>query len=276
MKIKKKQQEENATLAILCPWCRKKHPEKECPINVLEISGICIEYHPTNECPYLNGLKSIFKGGGEPQETSYPPKRAWRQQNPNMFYDLTTQYPQQHWIPPIPYPQWTHQQPQVQTWKQGWRRPTYGNVSFQTQILPTYQQYPSNISPLLLGFNPLSLLPPSQLQPQLTFPLNPNEQKKMKDAPNPNPPRSTSILAQPISNPKNRPTQPVQNLEAHTFPNYLITPTSLNEIQLISGKVLNKPNSTVVIREKEPTNDQPNEEEDIPIQEEIPPHTPQP
>jgi hypothetical protein len=149
MKIKKKQEEENATLAIFCPRCRKKHPEKECPINVIEICGLCTEYHPTNEFPSLPGLKSIFKGGGEPQETSYPPKRAWRQQNPNMFYDPTTQYPQQHWIPPMPYPQWTHQQPQVQPWKQGWRSPAYGNVPFQTPILPTYQQYPSNISQLL-------------------------------------------------------------------------------------------------------------------------------
>jgi hypothetical protein len=35
MKIKKKQQEENVTLAIFCPRCRKMHPEKECPINVI-------------------------------------------------------------------------------------------------------------------------------------------------------------------------------------------------------------------------------------------------
>jgi hypothetical protein len=276
MKIKKKQEEENATLAIFCPRCRKKHPEKECPINVIEICGLCTEYHPTNEFPSLPGLKSIFKGGGEPQETSYPPKRAWRQQNPNMFYDPTTQYPQQHWIPPMPYSQWTHQQPQVQPWKQGWRSPAYGNVPFQTPILPTYQQYPSNISQLLPGFNPPALLPPSQLQPQLTFPLNPNQQQQMQAAPNPNPPRPTPIPAQPIPNPNNRPTQPVQNLEVQTFPTYVITPTSLNEIQLRSGKVLNKPNSTVVIREEEHIYDQPNEEEDIPVQEEIPPHTPQP
>jgi hypothetical protein len=276
MKIKKKQQEENATLAIFCPRCRKRHPEKECPINVIEICGICTEDHPTNEFPSLPGLKSIFKGGGEPQETSYPPKRAWRQQNPNMFYDPTTQYSQQQWIPPMPYSQWTHQQPQVQPWKQGWRGPAYGNVPFQPPTFPTYPQYPSNISQLLPGFNPPSLPPPSQLQQQLTLPLNPNQQQQMQVAPNPNPPRPTPIPAQPIPNPNNRPTQPVQNLEVQTFPTYVITPTSLNEIQLRSGKVLNKPNSTVVIQEEEQIDNQPNEEEDILVQEEIPPHTPQP
>ena len=61
-----------------------------------------------------------------------------------------------------------------------------------------------------------------------------------------------------------------------SFPTYLINPTSLNEIQLRSGKVLNKPNSIVVIQEEEKIDDQPNEEEYIHVQEEIPPHTPQP
>jgi hypothetical protein len=56
----------------------------------------------------------------------------------------------------------------------------------------------------------------------------------------------------------------------------VITPTSLNEIQLRSGKVLNKPNSIVVTQEEEEIYNQPNEEEDTPVQEEIPPHTPQP
>ena len=69
MKIKKKQQEENSTLAISCPRCKKKHPEKECIINVIEICGLCTKDHPTNECPSLPRIKSIFKGRGEPKET---------------------------------------------------------------------------------------------------------------------------------------------------------------------------------------------------------------
>ena len=40
----------------------------------------------------------------------------------------------------------------------------------------------------------------------------------------------------------------------------MITPTSLNEIQLRSGKILNKPNSTVVIQEEEQIHNQPNEQ----------------
>jgi hypothetical protein len=91
IKIKNKQEEENASLEICYPQCRKKHPKKECPNNVIEICGLCTKYHPTNDFPSLPRLKYIFKGGGEPQETSYPPKRAWRQQNPNIFYDPTMQ-----------------------------------------------------------------------------------------------------------------------------------------------------------------------------------------
>jgi hypothetical protein len=71
MKIKRKQEEEHVALAIFCHQCRKKHPEKEFPLNVIEIYGLCIEDHPTNECPSLPGLRAMFKGGGEP-ETSYP------------------------------------------------------------------------------------------------------------------------------------------------------------------------------------------------------------
>ena len=96
-----------------------------------------------------------------------------------MFFDPTTQYSQQQWIPPIPYYQRTHQQPQVQPWKQGWRGPTYGNVPFHPPTFLAYPQYPSNISQLLSGFNPPALHPPSQLQQQLTFPLNQNQQQQM-------------------------------------------------------------------------------------------------
>jgi hypothetical protein len=105
MQIKRKQEEENVVLVIFCHRCRRKHPEKECPLNVIELCGIFTEKHPTNECPSLLGLKAMFKGGGEPK-TSYPPRRPWRQQNPNMFVDPSTQYPQQQWVPPMYYPQW--------------------------------------------------------------------------------------------------------------------------------------------------------------------------
>jgi hypothetical protein len=170
MQIKRKQEEENVVLAIFCHQCRRKHPEKEYPLNVIELYGIFIENHPTNEFPSLTRLKAMFKGGGEP-ETSYPPRRPWRQQNPSMFANPSRQYPQQQWVPPMSYPQWSAQ---TQPWKQGWRGPIYGNVPFQPTNFPTYPQYPSNISQLLPGFNPPAFLPPPQPQQPLALPMNPN------------------------------------------------------------------------------------------------------
>ena len=49
----------------------------------------------------------------------------------------------------------------------------------------------------------------SQLQQQITFPLNPNQFQQMQVAPNLNPPKPTPIPSQPIPNPNNIPTQPI-------------------------------------------------------------------
>lgn len=103
----------------------------------------------------------------------------------------------------------------------------------------------------MLGFNPPSLPSPPQLQQQLTFLMNPNQHQPMQAPLNPNPPRPTPILEQPIANPNNRPTQPVHNMELQTFPTYVITSAPLNEIQLRSVKALNKTNSTVDIQEEQ-------------------------
>jgi hypothetical protein len=81
--------------------------------------------------------------------------------------------------------------------------------------------------------------------------MNPNLQQQMQFTSIPNPPRPTPIPAQPIPNPNNRPTKPVQNIEVQTFPIYVITPASFNGIELRSGRVVNKPDPTVVIQEEE-------------------------
>jgi hypothetical protein len=132
LKLKKKQEEE-VVFAIFCPKCRKKHPEKECPLNVIEVCGLCTLEHPTSECPTFLELQAMYRGGGVSQEQPYPSRRPWRAQNPNAFYDPNTQYQQQQWgPPPMPYSQWTPQQAQTQPWQQGWRGPVYGNPSYPT------------------------------------------------------------------------------------------------------------------------------------------------
>jgi hypothetical protein len=86
LKLKKKQEEENV-LAIFFPRCQKKHGEKECPFNVIEIYSLCTLENPTSECSTLVELQAMYRGGGVSQEQSYPSIRPWRAQNPNPFYD---------------------------------------------------------------------------------------------------------------------------------------------------------------------------------------------
>ena len=66
LKLKKKQEED--ALAIFCHRCRKKHNKKECPLNVIEICGLCTLEHPTFECPTLLELQAMYRGGGVSQE----------------------------------------------------------------------------------------------------------------------------------------------------------------------------------------------------------------
>jgi hypothetical protein len=103
LKIKRKVEEDNPSLAILCPRCSKRHLEKEFLVNVIKNCGTCMEDHPTERFISLPRIQSIYKGGVEPKDISYPPKILWRQQNPNMFPDTSMQYPQQQWVPPMPY-----------------------------------------------------------------------------------------------------------------------------------------------------------------------------
>jgi len=95
--------------------------------------------------------------------------------------------------------------------------------------------------------------------------MNPNMHQQMKVAPIQNPHRPTPIHAQPIPNPNNRPTQPVQNVEVKTFPAYVIMPTPFNGIELRLGRVVNKTNPTVVIQEEQVDNHR-NQEEQKDIQ----------
>jgi hypothetical protein len=53
LKIKKKQEEENATMSIYCPRCRRKHSSRECPLDNISVCGFCTEDHSTEKCPSL-------------------------------------------------------------------------------------------------------------------------------------------------------------------------------------------------------------------------------
>jgi hypothetical protein len=61
LQINKKQEELELALSIFYPKFWKKHPLKECPLNRLEICGICEQDHATSSFPSLSGLKHFYQ-----------------------------------------------------------------------------------------------------------------------------------------------------------------------------------------------------------------------
>jgi hypothetical protein len=100
-----------------------------------------------------------------------------------------------------------------------------------------YPQFSLNTPQLLSGF-----VPP---------PLPPIPQKQLIQFQNTSSPKPTLLSAQPVSNTNNKPPQPLNNVEMQAFPTYVITPIPLQEIQLRSGKVLDRQRPSVVIQEEE-------------------------
>lgn len=68
---KKKQDEEEAILAIYFSKCRKRLPLREFPLNSVNICGRCIANHKTENHPSFPKLQAIFKGGNGEVETSF-------------------------------------------------------------------------------------------------------------------------------------------------------------------------------------------------------------
>jgi hypothetical protein len=91
LKIKKKQ-EENATMSIYCPRCRRKNSSRECPLDNISVCGFCTEDHSTEKCPSLPALLVIYRSG-DPEESSYAPRRPWKPKNQPTYLDLQSQVP---------------------------------------------------------------------------------------------------------------------------------------------------------------------------------------
>jgi hypothetical protein len=114
-------------------------------------------------------------------------------------------------------------------WFQGWRG---GHNQGKPQAPPIpisnhpYPQFSSNSLQLLLGF-----VPP---------PLPPIPQQQLLQFQNARSPKPTLLSAQLVPNPNNKPPQPLNNVEMQAFPTYVISLVPLQEIQLRSGKFLER------------------------------------
>ena len=63
--VRKKQDEECATLSIFCPKCRTKHPLREFPLGSVSVCHICAEDHTTENFPSFPRLQVVYKVGFE-------------------------------------------------------------------------------------------------------------------------------------------------------------------------------------------------------------------
>jgi hypothetical protein len=74
LKLKKKQEEENASMSIYFPRCRRKHSLRECPLDNILVCGFYTKDHSTAKCPSLPSLLAIYRSG-DPGESYYAPRR---------------------------------------------------------------------------------------------------------------------------------------------------------------------------------------------------------
>jgi hypothetical protein len=62
LQVKQKQAEVEKALSIFCPWCRKKHPLRECPLDNIEICSICEIEPPYQQLSFPSRIKSSIPG----------------------------------------------------------------------------------------------------------------------------------------------------------------------------------------------------------------------
>ena len=65
LKFQQKLVEEQESLSIFCPKCRRKHLLRECRLDIKETNkcAICAKNHATEKCPSIPRLKVVLEGG---------------------------------------------------------------------------------------------------------------------------------------------------------------------------------------------------------------------
>jgi len=118
LQVKQKQIELDKAMAIFCPKCRKKHPQREFPLNSMEECAICELSHATSSFPSFPRLKAVFQGTGEEVDQLYfmGSKKPWQPRPPTinqgMFLDPSQCFNNFNMgLQSIPYPpMWTQYQ----------------------------------------------------------------------------------------------------------------------------------------------------------------------
>ena len=61
MREKQKEVAEDMVLGVFFPKCRKKHPLRECPLDKVEVCGLCELENDTKDCPSFPKAKAVFE-----------------------------------------------------------------------------------------------------------------------------------------------------------------------------------------------------------------------
>ena len=61
MREKQKQVAEDMVCGLSLPTCEKKNPLKECPLDKVEVCGLCELEEDTKYCPSLPKAKAVFQ-----------------------------------------------------------------------------------------------------------------------------------------------------------------------------------------------------------------------
>jgi hypothetical protein len=266
LKAKKKQEEKNEALAFFFHRCKKKHPPRECPLDSIQVCGICAENHSTENFPSFLGLKSIFKGESTVTKSLYyvAPRIPWKPRTPGMPQDPTQQFPS--YSNPNLYkthgiPLFLGRHGLLSRLKTNLFNKVGEDPLMETNLPTILKHHINHINNLIFNNNLFHFnnnlilsnnnhtrnnnkIPPTQY-PQLTqqpYSIPPPPQitqpQQLQLPSNQPPPRPTQFPSQPVANPNNKVERPAYNVEEGTFPTYGIV--YVQDIHLRSGKTLHK------------------------------------
>ena len=109
LKENKKKEEQEQAPAIFCSKCRKKHPLRECPLDSVQVCGLCIENHSTENYLRLKELQMNPMEEVQKVDSLYyvAPRRPWQPRIPqqNSAYSLSMPFLQQNSPPLLTQPQ---------------------------------------------------------------------------------------------------------------------------------------------------------------------------
>ena len=185
LQIQRKQEESKRVLDNFFPRWTRKHPRNECPMHSLEVCFVCEEYHPTDQCPSLPGIKAAYERAKEVTEPLYfmnqrrshgpIPYQQELQGTSETYYDPYQATSMPSWGPPA-HPSWSTPPPWSYPPPSSFTDPYYAQPSahsFHSYAQPQPQWNAPHQGWRPQYNSPSALLPPPPTQTQPLPPAPP-------------------------------------------------------------------------------------------------------